>query len=138
MFYRIGGTSKAPNRQQDFVFADTVDMATDWLPVSKGDDVAVNIARAVLTFGTVADSLVTSSPIAPECQVILEQKMLGGPNPTVFPIDTWQNMVVATSRDIKAQGWVRLIIKNINNDGGASGLSMALQVNRTGVAGVAR
>lgn len=138
MFYRVGGTLRAPNRQQDFVFADTIGGATDWLPVSKGDDIAVNIARATLAFQSVADSKITTSPVAPECQIVLEQKMLGGPNSVVTPIDNWQNMVVATSRDAKSQGWVRLKILNINNDGGASGVQMILQVNRTGVAGVVR
>lgn len=134
MFYRPGGTAKAPNRQQDFVYADTIDGATDWLPVSKGDSIAVNIARASLTFMTVAQSKITASPLAPEVQVILEQKVIGGTDPIVFPIDQWQNLVVATSRRAHRQGWVRLKILNINNQDG-TGVSMSLEISRTGETG---
>ena len=133
MFYRPGGTLRAPNRQQDFVFADQIGGATDWLPVSKGDNIAVNIARATLIFGSPASSQVISSQLSPEAQVLLEQKVLGSP-PWIFPIDQWQNLVVATSRRAHRQGWVRLNILNINNVDG-SGLSMSLEISRTGETG---
>lgn len=128
-FYRPGGTAKAPNRQQDFVYTDAIDGATDWLPVSKGDTIAVNIARAALVFGTIAQSQIVASPIAPEAQVVLEQKMLGGPAPVTFPIDQWQNLVVATSRVAHRQGWVRLVVVNINNSD-STGVSMSLEIGR--------
>lgn len=129
MFYRPGGTAKAPNRQQDFVYADFIGGATDWLPVSKGDSIAVNIARAALTFVTIAQSSVAASPLAPEVQIILEQKVLGGPAPIEFPIDQWQNLVVATSRVAHRQGWVRLKIASINSSDG-TGVSMSLEIGR--------
>lgn len=134
MFYRPGGTDRAPNRQQDYVYADFIGGATDWLPINKGDTIAVNIARASIAFQSAAQSQVTTSPVAPEVQILLECKMLGGAAPLVFPIDQWQNMVVATSRRAHRAGWVRLRIVNINN-ADATGVAMTLQVTRTGDSG---
>lgn len=135
MFYRPGGTSKAPNRQYDMVYADFINGATDWLPINKGDTIAVNVARAALTFQTVAQSLVTKSAVAPEVQILMELKMFGGdPDVAAWPIDQWQNMVVATSRRASRAGWTRLRIININNSDG-TGVAMALQITRTGDSG---
>lgn len=134
MFYRPGGTSKAPNRQQDYVYADQIGGATDWLPVNKGDTIAVNIARASIVFQTAAQSQVTSTPVAPEVQVVMELLVLGGAAPLTFPIDQWQNMVVATSRRAHRAGFTRLRVLNINN-GDGTGVAMALQVSRTGDSG---
>jgi hypothetical protein len=134
MFYRPGGTDKAPNRQQDYVYADFIDGATDWLPVSQGNTIAVNIARASIVFQSSASSRVTTSAVSPEAQIMLECKMLGGAAPLVFPIDQWQNMVVATDRRVHRDGWVRLRIVNINN-GDGTGVAMALQINRKGDSG---
>lgn len=116
------------------MYADFIGGATDWLPVSKGDNIAVNIARASLTFSTPADSKITGTPVAGEYQVVMEQKVVGGPSPIIFPIDSWQNLVVATSRNVHRQGWVRLKIVNINN-GDGTGISMSLEISRTGVTG---
>lgn len=134
MFYRPGGTTKAPNRQYDYVYADSIGMATDWLPVNKGDNIAINIARAAITFVSAAQSTVNVTPVAPEVQVLLELRVLGGAAPLDFPIDQWQNMVVATSRRAHRAGWVRLKIFNINN-GDGTGVAMALQISRTGESG---
>lgn len=134
MFYRPGGTANAPNRQQDYVYADYIGAATDWLPISKGDTIAVNIARASIVFSSPAASSVTCTAIAPECTVLMECKMLGGANPLTMPMDQWQNMVVTTSRRALRAGWVRLKILNINN-GDGTGIQMALQVSRTGETG---
>jgi hypothetical protein len=135
MFYRPGGTLKAPNRQYDFVYADFIGGATGWLPVNKGDTVAVNISRASIVFGTPAQSVVTKSPVAVEAQVLLELKMFGGEKDAeAWPIDQWQNMVVATSRRAHRAGWVRLRIVNINN-GDGTGAALALQISRTGESG---
>lgn len=134
MFYRPGGTALAPNRQQDLVYADAIGAATDWLPVNKGDTIAINVARASIVFQTAAQSQVTASPIAPEVVVLMELKMLGGAAPMVTPVDQWQNMVVATSRRAHRAGWVRLRVTNINNADG-TGVQMALQVTRTGDSG---
>lgn len=131
MFYRPGGTAKAPNRQQDWVYADTIGGATDWLPINKGDTIAINIARASIVFGTPAQSVVTTSPVSPEADVLMECKAGGG---FTFPIDEWQNVVVATSRRALRAGWVRLRVTNINNVDG-TGVAMALQVSRTGESG---
>lgn len=131
VFYRPGGTDKAPNRQQDYVYADFINGATDWLPVNKGDTIAVNIARASIAYSTPAQSQVTTSAIAPEVQILMELLVDGGAAPLVFPIDQWQNMVVATSRRAQRAGKVRLRITNINN-GDGTGVMMALQVTRTG------
>lgn len=131
MFYRPGGTAKAPNRQQDWVYADFIGGATDWLPTNKGDTIAVNIARSSIVFSSPAQSQVTQSPVAPEVQIIMELKSGGG---FTFPIDQWQNMVVATSRQAHRAGWVRLKIVNINN-GDGTGVAMALQISRTGESG---
>lgn len=135
MFYRAGGTSKAPNRQYDWCYADFIGGATDWLPVNKGDTIAVNICRASLAFQSPAQSVVTNTPNAPEVQVLLELKIYGGdPDASAFPADQWQNLVVATSRRAHRAGWVRLRIVNINN-GDGTGVSLALQISRTGESG---
>jgi len=133
MFYRPGGASKRINAQTDEVYTDTIGDATGWLPVSKGDTIAINISRASIVFNTVAQSTVTKTPIAPEVQVILEMKTQGDGQP--WPIDQWQNMVVATSRTAHRQGWVRLHVVNLNN-GDGTGVAMALQISRTGDVGV--
>lgn len=136
-FYRPGGTTNAPNRQYDYVYTDSAvdgSNATDWLPVNKGDTIAVNIARASIAFASPAQSQVTCSPIAPEAQVLMELKMLGGPAPLVTPIDQWQNMVVSTARRALRAGWVRLRTVNINN-GDGTGVLLALQISRTGESG---
>jgi hypothetical protein len=132
VFYRPGGTLKAPNRQQDWVYVDFIGGATDWLPVNKGDTIAINIARSSIVFTSAAQSAVTQTPVAPEVQVVMELKS-GGPGFT-FPIDQWQNMVVATSRQAHRAGWVRLKVLNINN-GDGTGVAMALQISRTGETG---
>lgn len=134
MFYRSGGTANAPNRQQDYVYADYVGGATDWLPINRGDTIAVNIARASIVFNTPAQSQVTCSAVAPEVQVLLECKMLGGAASLTMPIDQWQNMVVATTRRAARAGWVRLKILNINN-GDGTGVQLSLQISRTGESG---
>jgi hypothetical protein len=134
VFYRPGGTAKAPNRQYDTVYADTIGMATDWLPINKGDTIAVNIARASIVFASAAQSTVTATPFAPEMSVVMELAVLGGAAPIKFPIDNWENVVVATSRRAHRAGFVRLKILNINN-GDGTGLLMGLQISRTGESG---
>jgi hypothetical protein len=75
------------------------------------------------------------TPIAPEATVLMEMKMFGSdPAATVWPIDQWQNMVVATSRRVHRDGWVRLRILAINN-ADSTGINMALQISRTGDSG---
>ena len=132
MFYRPGGASKRINAQQDTVYADFVGAATGWLPINRGDNIAVNMSRAALTFQTVAQSTITPSPIAPEVQIVMELKVWGGdPDASARPIDQWQNTVVATSRRAQRAGWVRLRILSINNADG-TGIVMDMQVSRTG------
>jgi hypothetical protein len=134
-FYRPGGSSKAINRQYDAIYADAAGLATGWLPTHKGDTIAVNIARASIVFVNPATSTVTMSPIAPEATVLMEMRMFGAdPQATLWPIDQWQNMVVATSRRAHRAGWVRLRILAINN-GDGTGINMALQISRTGDVG---
>jgi hypothetical protein len=134
-FYRIGGSTKAINRQYDCVYADAAGQATGWLPISKGDTIAVNIARASIVFGNAASSVVTMSPIAPEATVLMEMRMFGADaQVTAWPVDQWQNMVVATSRRAHRAGWVRLRILAINA-GDGTGINMALQISRTGDVG---
>lgn len=135
MFYRPGGTAKAPNRQYDFVYADFIGGNTDWLPISKGDTIAINISRASIVFSSPAASKVTKTPMAGEYTILLERKMFGGEtNAEAWPMDQWQNLVVATTRRAPGQGWVRLRIVNLNNSDG-TGLAMALQISRTGETG---
>jgi len=135
MFYRQGGSATRINAQQDTVYADFVGGATGWLPVNKGDTVAVNVARASIVFTNAAASKVTPSPISPEVQILLELKMVGGdPDASAWPVDQWQNLVVATSRRVPRAGWMRLRIANINN-GDGTGVAMALQITRTGDTG---
>jgi hypothetical protein len=134
-FYRPGGSTKAINRQYDCVYVDAAGLATGWLPVNEGDALAVNIARASIVFNTPASSTVTMTPIAPECSVLMEMKLFGtDPNSAAFPVDQWQNMVVATSRDVHGSGWVRLRALAINN-GDGTGINMALRVARSGRGG---
>jgi|SRR5579859_289985 len=137
MFYRPGGSVKAINRQYDNVYADFVGATTGWLPVSNGNVVAINIARATIQFVTPASSTVIKNAIAPECEVVMELKSFGiQSNSEVWPIDRWQNLVVATSRRINMDGWVRLRILGLNNVDG-NGIAMGLQVNRnSGASGV--
>lgn len=135
MFYRSGGSSTRINAQYDSVYTDAVGGASGWLPVSKGNTISVNIARAALTFVSVAQSLITPSPVAPEAQVIMEMKMFGGdPDASARPIDQWQNLVVATSRRAHRDGWVRLRVASINNSD-STGVVMDMQISRTGDAG---
>lgn len=135
MLYRPGGNASRISQQNDTVYADTIGGATGWLPVSKGNVIAVNIARAAFTFQSVAQSLITPSAVAPEVQVLLEMKMYGGdPNESARPIDQWQNIVVATARRANRDGYVRLRIVNINSSD-ATGVVMDLLVNRTGDSG---
>lgn len=135
MFYRPGGADKAINQQYDYVFSDVVGGATAWLPVNKGDTIAVNIARAVIAFVNSVTSKVSKSISAPEAQIILELKMFGGEkDEEAWPADQWQNIVVATSRRAHRAGYVRLRIANLNNSDG-SGVALALQISRTGETG---
>jgi hypothetical protein len=135
MFYRPGGGAARINNQNDTVYADFVGGATGWLPVSKGNTISVNIARASLAFVSAAASTITPSPVAPEVQVIMEMKMYGGdPDASARPIDQWQNIVVATSRRAHREGWARLRIVNINNAEG-TGVVMDMQIARTGDVG---
>ena len=131
MFYRPGGAAKRINLQYDMVYVDFIGGATGWLPVSEGDTIAVNIARAKITFQNAAQSQVVKSAVAPEVQVLLELKMFGGDaDSDAWPTDQWQNLIVATSRSAKRNGWVRLRVTNINNLDG-TGVALAIQVSRT-------
>jgi len=135
MFYRPGGSSTRINNQNDTAYADFVGGATGWLPVSKGNTISVNIARASLAFVSAASSAITSSPVAPEVQIIMEMKLYGiDTDASARPIDQWQNIVVATSRRAHREGWVRLRIVNINNSEG-TGVVMDMQIARTGDVG---
>lgn len=135
MFYRPGGSATRINSQSDTVYADSVGGATGWLPVSKGNTISVNIARASLAFVSAASSTITPNPVAPEVQVIMEMKLYGvDPDVSARPIDQWQNIVVATSRRAHREGWVRLRIVNINNSEG-TGVVMDMQIARTGDVG---
>lgn len=135
MFYRPGGTAGRINAQYDTVYSDAIGGVTAWLPVNKGDSIAVNICRASIAFGSPAQSVITPTPIAPEVQVLMEMRLFAGdPDVSARPIDQWQNMVVATDRRAHRAGWVRLRIININNSDG-TGVVMDLQINRTGETG---
>ncbi len=117
------------------MYADYVGGATGWLPVSKGNTISVNIARASLVFVTAAASIITPNVNAPEVQVVMEMKMYGGdPDASARPIDQWQNIVVATSRRAHREGWIRLRIVNINNSE-STGVVMDMQIARTGDVG---
>lgn len=132
MFYRPGGAAARISAQYDTCYADFIGGATGWLPINRGDNIAVNVSRAALTFQSVAQSLITPSPVAPEVQVVMELKVFGGdPDASARPVDQWQNLVVATSRRAQRAGWVRLRIININNSDG-TGVVMDMQVSRTG------
>lgn len=135
MLYRPGGSATRINNQNDTVYADFVGGATGWLPVSKGNTISVNIARASLAFVSAASSTITPNVNAPEVQVVMEMKMYGGdPDASARPIDQWQNIVVATSRRAHREGWVRLRIVNINNSE-STGVVMDMQIARTGDVG---
>ena len=135
MFYRPGGSATRINNQNDTVYADFVGGATGWLPVSKGNTISINIARASLAFVSAASSIITPNVNAPEVQVVMEMKMYGGdPDASARPIDQWQNIVVATSRRAHREGWARLRIVNINNSE-STGVVMDMQIARTGDVG---
>lgn len=135
MFYRPGGSAKRINAQYDTCYVDFIGGVTGWLPVNKGDTIAVNICRASLAFQSVAQSLITASAVMPEVQVLMELKIYGGdPDASARPIDQWQNMVVATSRRAHRAGFARLRVLNINN-GDGTGVVMDMQVSRTGESG---
>jgi len=135
MFYRPGGSTTRIDSQSDTVYADYVGGCTGWLPVSKGNTISVNIARASLAFVSAASSTITPSVVAPEAQIVMETKLYGGdPDTSARPIDQWQNIVVATSRRAHREGWARLRIVNINNSEG-TGVVMDMQIARTGDVG---
>jgi len=135
VFYRPGGAGKRINAQYDTAFVDFINGATGWLPINKGDTIAVNVSRAALTFQTPAQSVIIPSAVMPEVQVLMEMKVYGGdPDASARPIDQWQNMVVATSRRAHRAGFVRLRVVNINN-GDGTGVVMDMQVSRTGESG---
>lgn len=135
MFYRPGANAKRINAQYDTVYVDFIGGATGWLPVNKGDTIAVNISRASLVFQSAAQSQVTPSAVSPEVQVLMELKLYGGdPDASARPIDQWQNTVVATSRRAHRAGWARLRVVNINN-GDGTGVVMDMQISRTGDSG---
>lgn len=135
MFYRPGGTSGRINAQYDECYADFIDAATGFLPVNKGDWIAVNVSRASIGYVNNSSSTVSKVPTAPEVQMLLEMKTIGGQKDAeAWPIDQWQNSVVATGLRAHRAGWIRLRILNINNLDG-TGVAMALQVSRTGDSG---
>ena len=135
MFYRPGGFGDRINVQYDEVYVDFIGAATGWLPVNKGDWIAVNACRASIEFSNPGSSVVAKVATAPEMQLLLEMKTLGGQhNKESWPIDQWQNLTVATGLRAHRAGWVRLRVLNINNVDG-NGLAMALQVSRTGDSG---
>jgi hypothetical protein len=137
MFYRPGGSTTRINAQYDEVYADMIGGATGWLPVAKSYWVAVNISRAMLrTDPVTGNSCAVKTTTMPEAVIILEQKTIGGQHDSeAWPLDQWQNAVVASGRRANADGWVRLRIANINNRDG-TGVSLRLQVSRTGDPGV--
>jgi hypothetical protein len=91
--------------------------------------------RASIEFKDTATSIVSKTPTAPEAQLLLEMKTLGGQqDEESWPIDQWQNTVVATGMRAHRAGFVRLRVLNINNLDG-TGVAMALQVSRTGDSG---
>jgi len=70
------------------VYSDQIGGATAWLPIAKGDTIAVNIARASIVYGSPVASQVLKSPLAPECAALLELKMFGGDKDNeAWPID---------------------------------------------------
>jgi hypothetical protein len=130
MFYRPGGFGDRINVQYDEVYADYIGAVTGWLPVNKGDWIAVNACRAQIEFTNPGSSVVTKLYNAPEMQLLLELKTIGGQrDKECWPIDQWQNLVVATGMKIHRAGWVRLRLLNINNLEG-TGVAMALQISR--------
>lgn len=132
MFYRPGGSDTRINVQYDEVFSDQPGGATGWLPVNRGDWVAVNACRALLTFVNTASSTVAKQISAPEMQLLLEMKTIGGQSDAeAWPVDQYQNMVVTKGMIANRDGWVRLRILDINNIDG-TGLAMALQISRNG------
>lgn len=135
MFYRPGGSATRINPQQDTVYADQIGGATGWLPISKGDNISINVCRAALAFLNAAQSTITPSPIAPEVEVLMEMKLFKTDvAASARPIDRWQNTLVATSRRAHREGYVRLRILSINN-GDGTGVVMDMQISRTGESG---
>lgn len=132
MFYRPGGSDSRINAQYDCVFSDSIGGATGWLPVNKGYTIAVNVAKAFLTFQNAAQSKVTKVAVSPEAEIIAEIKMGGEADDEAYPVKLWSNELVADTLCGQRAGYIRLRIININNDGGTSGVSMSMQVNRTG------
>ena len=136
MFYRPGGGPRI-NQQYDECYADFIGAATAFLPVNKGDWIAVNACRASIAFVDPATSIVTKIPTAPEINVLLEMKTIGGQtDDECWPIDQWQNQVVARGLRAHRAGSVRMRILNVNNSEG-TGVAMALQLSRTGDSGSA-
>jgi len=134
-FYRPGGSGTRLNAQQDYVYTDNVGDATGWLPIQKGDSIAVNVCHASINYQSAAASVVTKSPFNVAGQVVLEMKMFGGEaDGEAWPIDLWQNLLVATDRRAHRAGWVRLRLISIDASAGG-GAALALQISRTGETG---
>jgi hypothetical protein len=132
MFYRPGGSDSRINAQYDEVFSDIIGGATGWLPVNRGDWIAVNICRALLTFVNTASSIVKKQASGPEMSMVLELKTIGGQtDDEAWPMDNYQNTVVSKGMVANRDGWVRLRILGINKEDG-TGIAMALQISRNG------
>lgn len=127
MFYRPGGTEGRISTQFDEVYADFVDGATAWLPISRGNQLGINIARASIEYINPASSIVTRSAVAPQATIRLELKTMGSGD--AWPVEEWQNEVVADQVLAKRDGFARLRITNIDQIEG-DGVSMAIQVAR--------
>jgi len=135
MFYRPGGSLTRINVQYDEVYSDAIGGATGWLPVNKGNTISINCARASIVFNNSASSTVRKVTQAPQVQMLMEMKTIGGQaDDEAWPVDSWQDLNVATSRRAHRDGWVRLRITNINNQDG-TGVSIAMQISKTGDAG---
>ncbi len=134
MFYRPGGGPRI-NQQYDEVYSDTVNGATAFLPVNKGDWIAINACRASINYVDPATSKVVKVSTAPEAEVLLELKTIGGQdNVECWPIQHWQNLTVATGMRAHRSGMVRMRILSVNNVDG-TGIAMALEVSRSGDSG---
>jgi hypothetical protein len=132
MFYRPGGSDSRINAQYDEVFSDTIGGATGWLPVNRGDWIGVNVCRALLTFVNTASSIVAKQGSGPEMSLLLEMKTIGGQaDNEAWPMNNYQNTVVAEGMVANRDGWVRLRILGINKEDG-TGIAMALQISRNG------
>jgi hypothetical protein len=113
LFYRPG-SGKRISRQEDEIFTDTEGNSTAWLPCQKGDVVGVTASKAaLLTTPNPTIFTIQKFPQYPIATFILELKAGGALDIEAYPLDQWENALVAESVAIVRPGFFRVRVASI-------------------------